>query len=311
MPIQLESLADQTRILFTVELKPIQGARFQPTGFPDLGAATYQAGKPCLLLESPQSMANRLEAVCWDEAKNDLTPALAGLSYVRVEQDGEFLTSSITEAHRLNSPYILESKDKTFFDKLRGELDVLATGPVNRKVLAQVVLKYDINALLHGLFLAKKELAGGRLRVARVVSAFVEAENVQVAMSGGVKNDHVDPQGDTAKGFGNVPFSREEYTAESIKGHFSIDLAQICGYGLGEGATRLLILLALYKIRVLLDGDLRFRTACDLEVVSNSVVATRPEGFRLPELQEIEGDLRVAIADLADQMTLETVNYTK
>lgn len=311
MAIDLAPLAEQTRILFTVELKPLQGARFQPTGFPDLGAATYQADTPCLLVESPQSMANRLEAVCWDDVENDLVPPLSGLSYVRVEQDGEYLTSSITEAHRLNSPYILEGQDKAFFGKLREELDVLGTGPIDRKLLARIVLKYDASALLHGLFLAKGDLAGGRLRIARALSAFVEAENVQVAMSGGVKNDHVDPQGEAAKGFGNVPFSREEYTAESIKAYFSIDLAQIRGYGLDDNATRMLVLLALYKIRALLDGDLRFRTACDLEVASESIVSSRPTGFALPSRGDLEADLRAAIDKVGDAMGVETVNYTK
>jgi len=311
MTIDLAPLASQTRILFTVELRPVQGARFQPTGFPDLGAATYQAGTPSLLVESAQSMANRLENVCWDDANNDLVPALAGLSYVRVEQDGNYLTSSVTEAHRLNSPYILEGKDRAFFDRLREELGVLASGPIDRKLLAKILLKYDANALLHGLFLAKKDLAGGRLRVARAVSAFVEAENVQVAMSGGVKNDHVDPQGEAAKGFGNVPFSREEYTAESIKAYFSIDLAQIRGYGLDDDATQMLVLLALYKIRVLLDGDLRFRTACDLEVASDSIVASRPAGFALPSREDLEAGLRASIDGVGESMQVETVNYTK
>ena len=31
-----------SRLLLTVPLRPVQGDRFQPTGFPSLGAATYQ-----------------------------------------------------------------------------------------------------------------------------------------------------------------------------------------------------------------------------------------------------------------------------
>ncbi len=310
MSTQLTALTQETRLLFTVELEPLQGTRFQPTGFPDLGAATYQAGStPCLLVESAQSMANRLENVCWDEARNDLVPCLQGLSYIRVEKDGEYLTSSVTEAHRINSPYILESEDKSFHDQLKAELTCLEKGPIDRQLLARTILKYDTSALIHGLFLAKKDLAGGRLRVARALSSFVEAENVQVAASGGVKNDHVDPSGTASKGFGNVPFHREEYTADSIKAYFNLDLAQIRGYGLNSEAQDLLILISLYKIRALLDGDLRFRTACDLQVKSDVVKADKGD-FVLPSLADLEKALPPAIEACSAQLAgVTTVTF--
>ena len=284
------------RILVEAKLKPLQGTRFQPTGFPDLGAAVFDTKEGTrLLVESAQSMANRLESVCWDATSRDLVPELKGLSYVRVEQDGNYLTSTITEAHRLNSPYILESKDKTFFNALKDETEGFAKGPLDIGKLAGVVLKYDANALIHGLFLAKGDLAGGRLRVPRALSGFVEAEGVRVAASGGVKNDQVNPEGDTKKGFGNVPFQRDEYTAERITAYFNVDLAQIRGYGLGDEVERMLTALALYKIQKLLDGDLRFRTACDLEVDGASRV-TRPEGFALPTLAELRDAMPELIA---------------
>src|SRR6266542_4869072 len=96
------------RLLLQTELFPIQGTRFQPTGFPDVGAGVYTLpnGKEQLLVESAQSIANRLEAACWDDARNDLVPALSGIPYVRVNDgEGRLLTTSIQEAHRLNSPY--------------------------------------------------------------------------------------------------------------------------------------------------------------------------------------------------------------
>ena len=78
---------------------------------------------------------------------------------------------------------------------------------------------------------------------------------MNVAASGGVKNDHVNPSGDTKSGFGNVPFSRDEFVAERIDCHINLDLAQIRGYGLETKAQELLILLALHRVRRLLDGD--------------------------------------------------------
>lgn len=170
-----------------------------------------------LLVESAQSMANRLEAVCWDDATEDWVGPLRGLPYVRVKgANGETLTTSVLEAHRLNSPYILESKDNTVLNMLKEELAGMDQGRVDIRKLAETLVRVDTNAALHGVFLAKKELAGGRLRLPRALSAFIEAEDVKVAPSGGVKVDTVDPGGDTSKGFGNVPYARDEYVAPAL-----------------------------------------------------------------------------------------------
>ncbi len=311
----LSTLDDVNRLLFTVRLRPIQTDRFQPTGFPNLGHATYQTSDgQKLLVESAQSMANRLERAVWDEANNCPVTALQGISHVTVNRTVKgtsvFLTDTMLEAHRLNSPYLLESSDKVFFNKMKGELVGLEEGPINRARLAKVVLKYDVGSLIHGLFLAKSDLAGGRLRIARALSSFIEASGVQVAASGGVKNDHVNPSGDTKSGFGNVPFARDEFTAESIDCHFNLDLAQIRGYGLGDDVTNLLILLSLHRVRRLLDGDLRLRTACDLEPVDGTDIrATRPRGFTLPSLPDLEAALPAAIRKCAAEMVHETVMF--
>ncbi len=287
MTLDLNSLVASTkpsRLLVEADLKPMQGSRFQPTGFPDLGPALFETNDgPCLLVESAQSMANRLEAVCWDGPAQDLVGPLKGLSYVRVNDEaGSFRTSSVLEAHRMNSPYILEGKDSSLMKTLSEEVKVFGDRGVDRPTVAKLVARYDINALLHGLFLAKQELAGGRIRIERALSSFIEARGVRPAASGGVKNDHLNPSGDAKKGFGNVPFQREEFTADQITAFFSLDLAQLRGYRLGEAAERLLTALALYKIRALLDGGLRLRTACDLEV--SAIRVRRPEGYELPTL---------------------------
>ena len=311
MTIDLSLLDAAPRLLFTVPLAPLQGQRFQPTGFPGLGAATFRsAAGDCLLVESAQSMANRLELTVWDDATQNLKEGLAGLSHVRVNRaDGRFLTDSILEPHRLNSPYLTKAKDKAFFNELKTALGGLETGPIDRRQLAQTLCAYDVGSLLHGVFFADSDLAGGRLRVARAMSVFIEADGVRIAASGGVKNDHVNPSGDTAKGFGNVPFARDEFTADSISLYANIDLAQIRGYGLGVDAVRLLQLLALYKLRVLLDGNLRLRTACDFRVDAQSITASAPGGFALPDAAAIAADLQTAIAKCASQMKVTIAIY--
>lgn len=282
------ALKDHARLLIEANLEPLQGTRFQPTGFPDLGAATYQlpaSNTRMLLLESAQSVANRLESSIWDEANQDVVAPLQGIPYVVVNQSGTVLTNSLLEAHRLNSFYILEGKDRSFFDQLRKELDAPAEKPVDFRKLAQVLARYDLNSLLHGIFLAKKEIAGGRFKLARALSGFIEAYNVEVVSSGGVKNDRVNPQADAKKGGGNIPYHREEYTAEKITAYFSLDLAQIRGYRLGVELENLLIAIALYKIQRFLDRGLRLRTACDLEATITKV--KRPDGFELPSYTEL------------------------
>ncbi len=285
MAIDYKTLLDTSRLLIEAELRPLQGDRFQPTGFADLGAAQYSLpdGTEMLLVESAQSVANRMEAACWDDASDDLIAALQGLPYIRVQRaDGCHLTNSVLEAHRINSPYILEGKDKSVFDRLKKEAAGLDGGPVKIGDLATLVFKYDANAVLHGVFIAKSDLAGGRLRMSRSLSGFVEASNVQVVESGGVKNDRVNPSGDAKQGFGNVPFHRTEFVAEKITAYFNLDLALIRGYGLGDNPTQLLTTLALFKVQRFLSTGLRLRTACDLKVATGPTV-TMPDEAKLPK----------------------------
>lgn len=308
MPVNLDALKSAPRVLIEAALKPVAGTRIQPTGFPDLGPATYDApdGTPTLLVESAQSMANRLEAVCWDEGEDKIAPELEGLPFVRVKLaglgNGTDTTTSVQEFHRLNSPYIMSGKtaDGTAFaDVLKPQLglasvaaapkkggkkkegaaaadDSAATdkepddvaGVVNLRKLAEVCFKYDPNSLVHGVFLEK---IAGRLRHPRAVSAFVEATGVGRADSGGVKFDRALPKPkvagvDAKGGYGNVPFHRTEFTAKAITAYFSLDLSQIRGYGLKPEAAELLTVLSLWKVRKFLDSNMRLRSACELEL---------------------------------------------
>lgn len=331
MVIQLEQLDGQPRLLMEAHLEPVQGTRFQPTGFPDLGAAVYEApgenGHPVqtVLVESAQSMANRLESVCWDEGADALHPAVKDMPYVSVAlwNSGK-TTNSLLEAHRLNSPYIIS--DDAFAQQFRAKAGLPAgsgstgarrrrqranseadaesppadseqAGVFDRATLARAAFKYDPGSVLHGVFLEKLD---GRARLQRCLSGFIEARQSKVADSGGVKNDRVAPSrgqarsigvGGSDEGFTNVPFHRTEYTAESITAYFNLDLAQIRAYVLGENAERFLIALALWKVRKFLDTGLRLRTACDLAVVRDLEVTRPVNGFDVPPAPELEADL--------------------
>lgn len=297
MTLSFSQLQHTPRLLLEAELAPLQGNRFQPTGFADLGPARYtlpDAGHTeMLLVESAQSVANRMEMACWDLAAGDLIAGLRGLPYVRVElADGSPYTNSVLEAHRLNSPYILEGQDRSVYDLLKNEMAGMESGPIRIDKLARLVFRYDTNAVLHGLFLSKSDLAGGRLRLTRLLSGFIEASDVRVVESGGVKMDRVNPAGNTKQGFGHVPFHRTEFTAERLVAYFNLDLALLRGYGLPDEANELLIALALFKIRRFLSTGLRLRTACDLEV-TGQILVTRPDSFELPS----ESDLLQACSE--------------
>lgn len=298
---QIDLLRTSSRLLLEVNLKPAQGDRFQPTGFADLGAAQYTTpdGRRMLLVESAQSVANRLERAVLDDDGVNVRPAFAGLPYVLVRLKGQgdgVVTSSLVEAHRLNSPFIVSNQ--AFASRFK-ELSGYRKGqPVAWARSAAAVMYFDPCALLHGVFFANIE--DGRLRFPRAVTGFIEATDVAEVSSGGVKNNHFDPSGETrAEGYdkdvyGNVPYSRLEFTARDIRAYFNLDLAQIRGYGLPAAGERLLVALALYKIRRFLDEGLRLRTACDLRP-AGELTATVPAGTILPATHDLEAAVIAAI----------------
>lgn len=275
--IDYEKLSAVPRLLMEAELKPLQGERFQPTGFADLGAARYTLpdGAEMLLVESAQSVANRMELGCWDDQETDYISELKGLPFIRVNYGPQSITNSVLEAHRINSEYIMNTSFKGLFSQ---EIKCQKDMPIDWSLLRKTLLKYDIGSLLHGSFL---EEIDGRLRITRAISGFIEARDVSVAENGGVKNNFVQPT--LKQGEGNVPFHRTEFTAKTITAYFNLDLALLRGYRLDENATKLLIALSIFKVRRFLSTGLRLRTACDLDCIS--LKATRPEDFVIPDEQ--------------------------
>lgn len=292
--IDLAELLTAPRIKLVAELRPLAGTRFQPTGFPDLGAATYNHpdGTRLLLVESAQSMANRLEGVLWPPGATEPDSAVEGLPYVRITRGDEYLTSSRTESHRLASAYI---KDAQFtegkgVDLIAARLGLKKATPLDHGRVVREIFSLDPLCLVHGVFFADDKWFG-QPRIARAVTAFVEASGVEEVYSGGVKFDHVSNAGDkdskrtSKEGFGHVPFPRTEFVARSIEATFVIDASQIGRYALEQPQKELLLALALLEIRGLLEEGMRFRTACDLEVVEER--GERPLGFALPGRSEL------------------------
>lgn len=309
--IEYPKLQNVPRLLMEVELKPLQGERFQPTGFADLGPARYTLpdGTEMLLVESAQSVANRMEVACWDDAASDLISKLRGLPYIVVKTpENKWLTSSVLEAHRINSEYIMkDGGDPTEFHKtFAKEVEYTGDSPVRWRRFYDALLKYDVNSLIHGCFL---EEIGGRLRVARALSGFIEARGVSVAESGGVKNNIVQPE--LKGGEGNVPFPRTEFIAREIRAFFNLDLAQLRGLGLKVEVLQLLIALSLFKIRGFLSKGLRLRTACDLKMLGDLRITAPDYGFEIPDEEALLDECARLIRLCAKDGTFATPPVTE
>ncbi len=264
MPINLAPLDNASRLLIEAELKVATGGggRFQPTGFPDLGPALFRGadGSNWLLVESPQSMANRLEMACWDEAEECFDEVCSGIPFVRsiVSAGGESsTTSSVQESHRLASPYLLAGSLKDvnppqqLWQVLKSSqhlngLGLMENRPFILRNHAAKLLKLDPSSLLHGVWLStkikenkNKALCGGKVRFPRILSAYIEASTPQQANFGGVKRERIFDQAESGKtdaesGFGSIPFPRSDYTSPKITAYFSLDLQLLRTLALGE-----------------------------------------------------------------------------
>jgi CRISPR-associated protein Csb1 len=268
-----------SRTVLKVALTPIAGSLFQPTGFPDLGAAEFGEGR--LLVESAQSMANWLESTTWDAATQDQVPELQSLPYVRVvNPDGAFLTSSRLEAHRLASAYIMKGTfgQTAGVDWLQDRLGLTKGLPLDNQKVARACFALDPLSLVHGVFFAQPSWPW-QPKIARAVTSFIEASGAEPVVSGGVKRDIVVNEGKggaTSEGYGTVPHHRVEYIAKEIIAYFTVDHAQFRSYGLSEPATALLEALAGFEIAAILSDGLRLRTRCDLEELA-ALQGTQPD----------------------------------
>ena len=307
-----------TSTVLNLTLRPVVGFRFQPTGFPDLGAATYQAHVSgegwvqALHLESPQSMANRLELCTWDPAANDQAEALRGLPYVRVvDTDGGFLTSSRLEAHRLARAYLMDAKIDGGTGRvwLEDRLGLVKGRLVDHRALAKAIFDLDPVSLIHGVFFAQKQWPS-QPKIARAITCFIDALDVRPAVSGGVKTDSVNPSNDEGRGakegYGMVPHQRVEYTARDITASVVVDHGQIRSYGLGEKAEAVLNALVDFELASLFRQDgLRLRTACHLVVDQDC-----EDLAKIPALDEATAKLRQAIDQHGDLAPISELKWT-
>lgn len=294
-------LEQEPRLILDVRLSPAVGSAIQPTGFPDLGPAEFDRPlvdgnwQSALLVESVQSVANHLEATGWDRDGQRPVAPLSALPYVAVrDKDNRFLTSSRLEPHRLAGAYVRNAKvdGKTASDWMIDRLGLEKGVPLNWRKIYAALFELDPLCLIHGVFFSDPRWRDfGNPKVRRAVTGVIEAHDIRPLVSGGVKRDDVNPTAgegrSSTEGYGFVPFGRTEYTAHEVVLTLALDLEQIRGYGLDQAQTELLVDVALWEIRSLLDRPLRLRTTCDLLVEDGGVTARLPQGWSLPSRDEL------------------------
>jgi CRISPR-associated protein Csb1 len=335
MPLDLTPLDSASRLLVEAELKVATGGggRFQPTGFPDLGPALYRGadGADWLLVESPQSMANRLERVCWTDGDGetdrvgDYNEDCKGIPYVlATDTDNRRLTASTLEAHRLSSPYIwdtrpFENPDKpgaqiSLPDYLKETFSLADNRIVPWKKVAEGLRRVDPGCLLHGIWFNEASFAGGKVRLTRALSGYIEARDPSTANFGFQKRDGVSDRTDkeagqsAAEGYGSVIGPKQHFTSADIKAYFQIDLERLRSYGLSKDQVHALAAWAIYKIRRVLvssrDGIADLRTECKFEATKVSAERVDNEtGEKSPYvLPGISPDLIEAFKPLKSSM---------
>jgi len=320
MAPDLTPLDSASRLLIEAELKVATGGggRFQPTGFPDLGPALYRGadGANWLLVESPQSMANRLERVCWVDGTSDIdrvgqyNTACHGIPFVlATDSDNRPLTASTLEAHRLASPYIWDTQPFVDPDNNQSQITLpdylkrLFTLSENRlvpwKKVVEGLLKIDPGCLLHGVWFNDASFSGGKVRITRALSGYIEARDPATANFGFQKRDGLSDRTDkeagqsAAEGYGSVIGPKQHFTSPQIKAYFQIDLERLRSYGLSREQVHALAAWAIYKIRRVLvasrDGVADLRTECKFEPdkISSKLVdkeTGNKTDFGLPEI---------------------------
>jgi CRISPR-associated protein Csb1 len=302
------------RIFITAELEPSNGdPRIQPTGFPDIGPVLYpdpagQNGNICII-ESEASMANRLEEVCLaDRYTGALKPALNGLPYIKLTEDGQpngpFKTSSTIDGHRFASEYIMGAKgyltgngnnanmehyqdpdnqNKEMVELVKARLCMPSADrcpAANVPEIFRLAMEYDPLSLIHGFQISvKNKLTFVGLRSPRALTASIVGLDCERVTVPGIR---FDPIGTGEAG--QAIFQKPRITAKKIEARFSIDVGLLGSLRLDaleengqpgkyqQARFQLLLAIALWKVATFLDllrVELSLRTECKLRLKNN------------------------------------------
>ena len=141
------------RIIIEAQLSPIFST-IQPASFLDVGHSMYSepiSNKQCLIVDTPQSVANYLEDITWDSSELKLVKTLTGLPYIELinRATGKIVGSSITLNHRLGSGYLALH--------VESPLKKILVKEISSNGLYPTIFKYDPNSIVHGCWLNRLE----------------------------------------------------------------------------------------------------------------------------------------------------------
>ncbi|SEH13657.1 type I-G CRISPR-associated RAMP protein Csb1/Cas7g [Thermoleophilum album] len=272
----IDILWEHDQVVITASLELVNGRFLQPTGFPDIGPCIYRDkdGRRWCLVESEQSMANRLEAVCmkepgvWtDELEKLELPVIAVLD--PDENHDNLLTTNLCEPHRCASSYVLDGKiddqnTKTMKQVFEQELGLTQDGdswPLDRRAkLERLVFALDPGALLHGFQFVQWKFVG--LRQTRLVHGRLEAElaDEPEVHYGMVKWDAIEPEAtrEERANKGQSIAAKSRIVPKKIVAWFEIDLLGLKALALDDTEKKFLLGLALWKVGAFLGNKPAF-----------------------------------------------------
>jgi CRISPR-associated protein Csb1 len=266
----LDTLYGQDRVVITASLKLTNGHFLQPTGFPDIDACIFRdrEGRRWCLVESEQSMSNRLEAVSM-KLPGVWVDDLKGLPLIGVKnEDGDLLATNLTEPHRVASSYVLDGKRagnagdmRALFERKLGLRNGGDFWPLDKRAdLEKLIFALDPSALLHGFQFVQWKFVG--LRQTRLIHARLEAELADdpEVHYGMVKWDAIEPEStrEERANKGQSIAAKSRMVPKDVTATFEIDVLALKSLSLEEDQKKFLLGLGLWKIGAFLANKASF-----------------------------------------------------
>ncbi len=298
----------------TVELRSLTDSIF-PATFKDVGHSVWinpATGRQDILIDSPNSLANRLESALSISSTGQPIALLKGISYCCIKDvAGQSIATTLQLPHRIGSGPIALTKTDNFKEQLQA--DIKTSG------LHAAVFRYDALSLIFGTWLSR--INGGHGKIAKVITARIVGRDVTRINIGGTKQEaapikamgissaNVDVstfEGKNSKGsdigIGTLPFQKYEFVAAKYELQISINWNLIDAYSLPDRCKAMLKTIVSLSVYELLSQQLYCRTNCSFVPAEKFEIT----GLDLHSHEDVLGVLSDQIKACKDDMAGET-----